>query len=81
MSKPFQFSMSWLFYGVAWFCIAAWSLSVLVKNGVHDFPFWPLLCFTFVGGIVGANGGKAMAGALVAAVVAIAIYSSIPVVY
>jgi hypothetical protein len=81
MNKPFQFSMSWLFYGVAWFCVAAWSMSALVKNGVHEFPFLPLLCVTFVGGIYGAIGGKAMAGALVAAIVAIAIDSLMPVVH
>jgi len=81
MSKPFQFSMSWLFYGVGWFCVAAWSLSVLLKNGAHDYPLLPLLCITFVGGYIGAIGGKTMAGALVGAVVAIALSSLIPVVY
>jgi hypothetical protein len=81
MNKPFQFSMRWLFYGRAWFCVGAWSLSVLVKNGPRDYPLMPLVLYTVVGGTIGAIGGKTMVGALAGAVLAIAIYSAMPVVY
>ena len=76
----FQFSLRSLFYGVAWFCIAAWSISVIQKNRAHDFPVLAFLGFIFVGGIIGAIGGRAMAGELVSTIVAIAMYLSIPIV-
>jgi hypothetical protein len=81
MSKPFQFSMSWLFYGITWFCVAAWLLSILLKNGVEHYSFLPLLCFTIVGANIGAIGGRTMAGALLGAVVAIVGYYLMPIVH
>jgi hypothetical protein len=66
MTKPFQFSMWQLLLAMAFFCLAAWSFSAMIKFGMQGdgkpAQLSILGLFVFVGAGIGTIAGRPLAG-------------------